>query len=47
MLRQGAPAPLVEASFETARAGHLVIIDRRADRSWEEKVFRRREAQPL
>ena len=27
-----------------ARAGHLVIFDRRADRPWEEKVFRRPEA---
>ena len=27
-----------------AEAGHLVIFDRAADRSWDEKVFRRREA---
>ena len=27
-----------------AQAGHLVILDRRAERPWEEKVFRRREA---
>ena len=27
-----------------ARAGHLVVFDRRAGRPWEEKIFRRREA---
>ena len=27
-----------------AQAGHLVVFDRRADRPWEEKLFRRREA---
>ena len=26
-----------------AEAGHLVIFDRAADRSWDEKVFQRRE----
>ena len=27
-----------------AEAGHLVVFDRRAGRSWEEKVFRREES---
>ena len=26
-----------------AEAGHLVVIDRREGRSWEEKVFRRQQ----
>ena len=26
-----------------ATAGHLVIFDRNADRSWSEKIYRRRE----
>ena len=27
-----------------AAAGHLVVFDRRAERSWTEKVYRREEA---
>ncbi len=33
-----------------ARTGHLVVFDRRADRSWDEKIFRRdmdRDGRPI
>ena len=51
VLHRGLERTLAEGLAQTAaymdrgdaRAGHLVVFDRRADRSWEEKVFRREE----
>ena len=52
VLHRGLERTLAEGLAQTAaymdrsdaRAGHLVVFDRRAGRSWEEKVFRREEA---
>ena len=43
-LRDGARQTAAYMDRLGAEAGHLVLFDRRAGRSWEEKVFRREEA---
>ena len=42
-IREGLEQTAGYMDRSAARAGHLVVFDRRADRTWEEKVFRREE----
>ena len=43
-IRQGVEQTLGYLDRSAAEAGHLVIFDRREDRRWDDKVFRREES---
>ena len=40
-IREGVEQTAAYMDRCAARTGHLVVFDRRADRSWDEKIFRR------